>query len=126
MANIKIQPVSLPSVAIYNAGFTYFKTPVINNAAGTPIDFSTWFALTANLDDASGQANPDGQGIGTPITGVTKNADGTIDIAFDPSEVNNLARFGAYVLTIVGEPVSGDESQLVATGQANFVRTAAQ
>jgi hypothetical protein len=116
MANVPMSPANVGTFQMNVAGMTYYKSPIINSLAGTPIDFSTWDSLETQLQIDPGVilGGPGANGIN-----IVGNADGTLTFELDGSLLTAY-RSGNFPLVAFGRPAPGDTYQTVGTGSVSF------
>lgn len=113
MAFIELTPVTW-NIAVKGPYRQKFRSPVIKDADGSPVDLSAWAAI--NL-------------VATPLTPVplamldatalqpTGGADGTLLIDLSTTEIAGMVANGSCNITVSGKQAGGDtDNQLLATG----------
>jgi len=118
MSQVALVPASFSITKVDNTAQT-FKSPVIKDLSGTPIDFTSpaWTSMQAFVQ--SGLATD--QAPAVPVGTTTGNADGTLTVAFQyPATQDGLN--GTFPFFIVGmqASVDPDGTQLLAKG--NFTQ----
>lgn len=103
------------NVTIYPTLAQSYQSPVINNAGGTPINFSAWTSLVATIQDPSPGPNSAAVTFGT----VTGAAGGLITLQTSATDLDTVPS-GSGRLVITGKPTSGDIVQLILTGTATI------
>lgn len=115
MAFVKLTPVNLGQVSASRYGDLWFKSPVINDSSGTPINFSTWDSIQVDGFPNTASANNLQSVFGSAPT-VVGNSDGTLDITISAGALGQNVLSGTATLLVRGKPTSGDNYELLARG----------
>jgi hypothetical protein len=114
MAVVALQPATI-NAQIRRGQNQTFKSTAVLDFAGAAINMSGWFSYAAKLVAQSPNPNTADVTFGT----VTGNADGTLTLLYDASDLASVP-VGTAQLIITGVHVSGDDSQLLASGSAQL------
>lgn len=110
MAIVALTPVTLNPV-VSKGSAQIFRTPVINDLSGAPVDLSAFDSINAKVQASPTSVVQNADGVGV----CTGNADGTIDFKWRASDELS-GGYGNARFIIYGENVSGDGFQTLATG----------
>lgn len=121
MAATPLVPVSFGTFSLFQKGIAFDKTGAVKDLTGAIVNLSTWTA--AEVDLYSSQ--PVGASASTPLqtisTGITLNADGTIQLELDPTVYTSIAPNGSVNASVYAKPTAPDSLQCLATGKIQLV-----
>jgi hypothetical protein len=105
-------------------GRTYYKTDVVKDLTGAAVDLTTFSNFIFNVFSSQ----PNGGYPATPITTSTiaavGNADGTMDITLDPTNLTLLNAGTSYNIGIYAQLTGGpNPSELIGTGTMSVKQT---
>jgi len=114
MATVQLVPAAL-NIQIRRGAQQTFKSSAVLDFSGAAINLSAWDSFAAKLTAQSPNPNTADVTFGT----VTGDANGILTLVYDASDLATAPAGGA-TLIISGVHVSGDDSQLLASGSAQL------
>ena len=114
MAEVALKLATL-NIQIRRGSYQQYKSSAVVNFSDTAIDLSGWDSISAKLVAQSPNPNTADVSFGT----CTGDASGIITLVYNTADLAN-APPGSAQLVITGVNVSGDDPQLLCTGQATL------